>query len=93
MTARFISRSMDCEHEKLRTPFCPQCGERIQASDIQSLLAYLRNQAAAKLRDYEKAQDGETDTWQKGRKRSADKWARWVAALEKLISAGEGGAA
>lgn len=89
---------MKCCGADVSTPFCPQCGKRLQdPNSPEALLVYLRRQAtkhermAAKLRLRVSQPSGDTRTPQVRERRAASaeriwqKWQSWAAALERLL--------
>jgi hypothetical protein len=82
-----MSENTYCCGNLVKTPFCPNCGNKAGTSPLQSLLSYVRGQAASMRR---RADEDAAEF--PGRKsnaryeRGAAKWEAWRDALEATLS-------
>ena len=85
---------MACDHNKLRTPYCPHCGEpNPKATPEQQILSHFRStlrkgiQRRANI-EYEMKESGDNSNQMKNKLKnqivSNDKWAKWLETLESI---------
>ncbi len=77
---------MNCDHENLRTKFCPHCGRAADFYGIDGLLAHVRSGVADAFKDLLRARNrGNADRIAEKTK-SAAQWNSWLDELARLIT-------